>query len=323
MLGLDIGGANLKAATSAGFGRSVPFPLWKRPGDLAAALEYLFGEFPDERELAVTMTGELCDCYASKSEGVLAILAAVAKAANRRGLREPRVWTTAGHFVSLDAVLADPLPAAAANWLALATYAGRLAPVGPALLIDIGSTTTDIIGLKDGKPAPSSRTDEERLASQELVYCGVRRTPLCALFGLAKAAEFFATTEDAYVALGDLPEAPHRTDTADGRPMTREHALARLARMECADVGDGSLGRRIAREARDLQAICTAVAVKRVASYLGVGEQAVVGAGSGRFLIPHVLRRADMEHRPIVYVDDSGSGSEAAYAVAVLAEETR
>ena len=32
-----------------------------------------------------------------------------------------------------------PLQVAAANWLALATYAGRFAPDGPALLLDIGS----------------------------------------------------------------------------------------------------------------------------------------------------------------------------------------
>ena len=255
MLGLDIGGANLKAATSAGAGRSVPFPLWKRPGDLAAALEYLIGEFPAERELAVTMTGELCDCYASKSEGVLAILAAVAKAANRRGCREPRIWTTAGRFVTLDAALADPLPAAAANWLALATWAGRLAPQGSAVLIDIGSTTTDIIGLVNGVPIPDGRTDQARLRSRELVYCGVRRTPLCAIFGPNKAAEFFATTEDVYLVLGDLLEEPHRTDTSDGRPATRTHALARLARMECATTPAtaGDLGRiRILRhEARN------------------------------------------------------------------------
>ena len=250
MLGLDIGGANLKAATSAGVGRSMPFPLWKRPDDLAAALECLIGEFPDERELAVTMTGELCDCYASKSEGVLAISAAVAKAANRRGYREPRIWTTTGRFVTVAEALADPLPAAAANWLALATFVGRLAPRGSALLLDLGSTTADIVPLVDGRPTPRGCTDPDRLASGELVYCGVRRTPLCAIFGLTKAAEFFATTEDVHLALERLPESPERTDTADGRPATRVHALARLARMECADVEDGSRSLRIAAEAR-------------------------------------------------------------------------
>jgi probable H4MPT-linked C1 transfer pathway protein len=254
---------------------------------------------------------------------VLAILAATAKAAIRRGFREPRVWTTAGRFVSLDQAIAEPMPAAASNWLALATYAGRLAPKGPAVLIDIGSTTTDIIPLVDGKPVPKARTDQGRLASRELIYCGVRRTPLCALFGITKAAEFFATTEDAYIVLGNLPEEPHRTDTADGRPATCEHALARLARMECADVGDGSVGRHIASRTRLRQSISLMVAVKLVARRLGHGELSIVGAGSGRFLIPRVVRRSKLTHKEIVFVPDSGSGAECAYAVAVLAEESR
>ena len=38
VLGLDIGGANLKAAHSAGLARLMPFELWKYPAGLASAL---------------------------------------------------------------------------------------------------------------------------------------------------------------------------------------------------------------------------------------------------------------------------------------------
>ena len=180
----------------------------------------------------------------------------------------------------------------------LATYAGRLAPVGSAILIDIGSTTTDIVGLVDGVPVPTGRTDRTRLECGELVYCGVRRTPLCALFGLEKAAEFFATTEDVYLTLGDLPEEPHRTDTADGRPVTPGAcaSLGWLARMECADVGDGSVWLKpdrcgnAASSASDSDCL---TAVKHVASkYLpSAGETGDRRACRGpvRFLIPSVL----------------------------------
>ncbi|HVK16749.1 MAG TPA: hypothetical protein VM533_07350, partial [Fimbriiglobus sp.] len=63
VLGLDIGGANLKAATADKRAVSVPFPLWKQPDKLLTALAELVGQFPDVEEFAVTMTGELCDCY--------------------------------------------------------------------------------------------------------------------------------------------------------------------------------------------------------------------------------------------------------------------
>ncbi len=177
VLGLDIGGANLKAAHSDGTARSRPFALWKAPDRLADALRDLLRGWPPFDRLAVTMTGELCDCFASKREGVLAILAAVRVAA---GPTPVAVWRNDGRLVSLDAARADPLPAAAANWLALATWAGRLAPHRHALLIDVGSTTTDIVPLIDGRPVPGGRTDTERLRCGELTYTGVIRTPLCA-----------------------------------------------------------------------------------------------------------------------------------------------
>ena len=73
-----------------------------------------------------------------------------------------------------------PSLAAAANWLALATAAARFVADGRGLLIDIGSTTTDLIPLDQGKVVVQGRTDTERLRTGELVYAGIRRTPICA-----------------------------------------------------------------------------------------------------------------------------------------------
>src|SRR5689334_4768543 len=177
VLGLDIGGANLKAAHSSGAARSRPFALWKSPAALPGALRQLLRGWPPYDLLAVTMTGELCDCFATKREGVRALLDAVSAA----GAVPARVWLTDGRLVGIGAARSRPLRAAAANWLALATFAGRFAPRGPALLIDVGSTTTDIVPLMDGRPVPRGRTDAQRLRCDELAYTGVIRTPLCAL----------------------------------------------------------------------------------------------------------------------------------------------
>src|SRR5207245_1315601 len=139
--------------------------------------------------------------------------------------------------------------------LALATYAGRFAPEGPALLIDVGSTTTDIVPLVDGKPVPRGRTDPERLKCGELVYTGVRRTPLCALLGTSVAAELFATSLDTYVILGHPAEDAADHGTADGRPATLKAARARLARMLGADWESFTENdaKALARQARDRQ----------------------------------------------------------------------
>lgn len=82
---------------------------------------------------------------------------------------------------------------------------------------------------------PEGKTDFDRLRTQELVYTGVRRTPLCALMGWTGMAEFFATTLDAYLVLGLIPEDPNDCDTADNRPATRACAHARLCRMYGGD----------------------------------------------------------------------------------------
>jgi probable H4MPT-linked C1 transfer pathway protein len=234
ILGLDIGGANLKAATPDKRAVSVSFPLWKQPDKLPAALAELVAKFPDAEELALTMTGELCDCYETKREGVSAIIAAVRFAS---GGRRIRVWSTDGVFVDSEEAKRNHMKVAAANWHALATLAGQYVPRGHAILIDVGSTTTDIIPIRDGKPVSQGKTDHERLQTGELVYTGFRRTPLCAIPNWrAHAAELFATTLDVYLILGLIPENANDHDTADGRPATIPYARARLARMLGGDV---------------------------------------------------------------------------------------
>ena len=152
VLGLDVGGANLKAATLDGFAVQTPFPLWKQPEWLANALRRLVNDAPPFDRVAVTMTGELCDCFETKRVGVNAILDAVETAVE--GTAPITVWTTDGRFVDLAEARREYLKTAASNWLATATYAGRFVSSGAALLMDVGSTTTDIIPLWEGKPRP-------------------------------------------------------------------------------------------------------------------------------------------------------------------------
>jgi probable H4MPT-linked C1 transfer pathway protein len=235
VVGLDIGGANLKAADAEGHALTRPFAVWKSPERLAAEVDRLLAGFPKPDVIAVTMTAELADCYRTKREGVDAILSAVELAA---GDTPVLVWQTSGAFVSPRAARDAPVLTAAANWHALATFIGPHAPVGGALLIDIGTTTCDLIPLRDGRPVPVGRTDRERLQSGELVYSGVRRTPVCAVVGAvsfrggdcAVMAELFATTLDVYLTTGDLLEDPADLETADGRPATVACARDRLAR---------------------------------------------------------------------------------------------
>jgi probable H4MPT-linked C1 transfer pathway protein len=267
ILGLDIGGANLKAATPDQRATSVPFALWKQPDRLPAALADLVGRFPDAEELAVTMTGELCDCYETRREGVNAIIKAVRFAS---GGRRIRVWSTDGVFLNDNEAKLHTLRVASANWHALATLAGQYVPEGRAILIDIGSTTTDIIPILDGTPVPAGKTDFERLATHELLYTGVSRTPVCAVIGFEGAAELFATMCDVYLTLGMIREDSENRDTADGRPATREFARARLCRMLGGDAETvrEEVTTSLAEEMFQRQAGQVALCVDRVADRL-------------------------------------------------------
>jgi probable H4MPT-linked C1 transfer pathway protein len=324
VLGLDIGGANLKAAHTDGPARSVPFALWKDPAGLPDALRALIASMPPADRLAVTMTGELCDCFESKRQGVLAILAAAEAVAAGKPVR---VWRNDGRFVDLPTARNTALQVAAANWLALATWAGRFAPKGPALLLDIGSTTTDIVPLVNGRPVPKGRTDPERLRCSELVYLGVRRTPLCALRG-DLAAELFATTQDLFLILNWLPEEPANRNTPDGRPATRAAAHARLARMLCADLETSTEKERMEMVHILLAGVVYRLktAVAAVAERLPGKPETVILSGEGDFLTRVVLQeqKAFPPCRSVQFVQELGaerSKAACAYAVAVLAAE--
>jgi probable H4MPT-linked C1 transfer pathway protein len=325
VLGLDLGGANLKGATPnpGGRGVSVPFPLWKQPDRLPAALAELVAQFENVEEFAVTMTGELCDCFETKAEGVARIVAAVVSAAG--GMRV-RFWTTGGRFVTAAEAVADWNAVAAANWHALASFAGRFAPQGTCLLVDVGSTTTDVIPLRDGVPCPIGRTDTERLANWELVYTGVRRTPLCTLMLSGQTcAELFATSLDIHVMLGNIPEEPTNTDTADGRPATRAFAHARIARMiggdgTTVDISETSWQ---AEQAADWQLGLVHNAADRHRLRFG-GLDRVITSGCGEFVARRAMRVLQGEFEELSLTDRLGpslSECAPAFAVATLARE--
>ncbi|MCE9591464.1 MAG: H4MPT-linked C1 transfer pathway protein [Planctomycetes bacterium] len=323
VLALDIGGANIKAAYPGGT-LGVPFALWRAPDRLAEHLAQVAGGIGPVAVWRVTMTAELCDCFATKREGVERILRSVEAVA---GSAAVRVWMTNGRFVSAAEAMNDPLGCAAANWHALATWMARRYPAGESLLVDTGSTTTDIIPLRGGRVEASGLTDTARLESGELVYSGARRTPLMALgpavtldgrtYGVM--AEYFATTADVHVLTGDLPENADDIDTADGRALTRGFAAARVLRMIGADLEmmNESAAVRLARAFTEIQAERVCTAAKRVASRRVVKR--VIVAGSGEFLAARAAGRAlpGVEIVPLS-ADIGKDASSAACAAALL-----
>ena len=329
VVGLDVGGATLKAfADGRAFARR--FPLWRQPELLSDALRELLSEIPDidEARVAVTMTGELCDCFSTKEEGVHSILNTVQAAFPSS---EILVWQTDDRFVSVDDAKTRVLETAASNFLALAWIVAKEFPNRRTLLIDVGSTTTDLIPIIDGRPAPKGRTDRERLASGELIYQGVERTPVCALVQELTLSgvrhhvmnELFATTLDAYLITGDLAEDPTETMTADARPATRAAAKDRLARMVGAD--GTTFTNQEALEAAEQVAVAQREVLKRAIERMANGVETIVLAGQGEWLARSALKGLVSFSQAQVYsftdrFDDEASRCACAMAVWKLAQ---
>lgn len=332
ILGWDVGGAHLKLARLGDGGvlesvRIVPCPLWRGLDELDRALDALLADAPAAAVSAVTMTGELVDLWPDRATGVAALSERLAQ---RLG-SETRFYGGADGFLSAADAAGRWASVASANWRA--TAEALAIEGGDGLLVDIGSTTADLIPFSGGRVTALGSTDAGRMAAEELVYLGVARTPVMALaprlpFGgawVSPMAEHFATTADVFRLTGDLPDDADLHPAADGGEKTREASARRLLRMVGADL-DAETHRLVEPLARwiaetVLRRICDAASC--VLSRPGAPETPVIyGAGVGQFLTARLARRLGLMYRDVgeLWTTDArlaGAAADCAPAVAV------
>ena len=325
VLGWDIGGVNTKGTRVAQArvvaARAVPYELQRDPAALAPLLRRLardVGAAPGDRH-AVTMTAELSQLFRTKREGVGFVLDAVTAAFADACVR---VWTVDARWLTPAQARRDPHAVAAANWAATAHLVARFLP--DCVLIDVGSTTTDIVPIAGGVPRAAGRTDTERLREGELVYTGALRTPAEAIAATVPvrgratgvSAEGFALAGDVHLWRGELAPEDYSVPTPDGRPATRVFAGERLARVVCADRelldDEGVSG--IADALWDAQATRLRDAVVRARARCPALTRAVV-TGLGEFLAAEAARRAGLQ--VILLSDRLGPAARHAPAAAV------
>ena len=276
MIGIDVGGANLKVVNDDGVHLHY-CPLWE-----GAPLTSLLNQYvtaPDD-PAAVVMSGELADCFESKMVGISFIVDAV-----KNAFSSARFYGTDGQFH--DGAVPQ---LAAANWLASADYLRAEYP--DAVLVDIGSTTADVIPLTRFA-SMKGLTDLRRLQKGYLIYTGMLRGNIATLLqsvtldGVATlvSSEYFAVSADAHLVLGHITPAQYICDTPDKKEKTQTASLRRLARVVCADpdeIGtDGAyqIADQFWEKQRDL--ICDQV--QRVAAEEGTGQIIVAGIGARLF----------------------------------------
>ncbi|MEM3012871.1 MAG: hydantoinase/oxoprolinase family protein, partial [Candidatus Hadarchaeales archaeon] len=286
-LGLDLGGAHTKAVLLREEGVEASLlrylPLWKEREGLNSLLKELKGWGPER--VGAVMTGELADVFGTREEGVKELAGEVWKVWRGKAL----FLTLGGELVGMREVLSNPLSVAASNWVASGLVVAEEFP--DSLLVDVGSTTTDLVPLVDGKVANLGSTDFQRLRRGELVYTGVVRTPVPCVLGEVEgagvAAENFAVMGDVYILLGKLRPEEYTSETPDGRGKDPESCRRRLARTFCSDpeeVGEGFL-RRCARSLHREQVRKVAEKMRRVTERYGLEGCPAVLTGVGRRIL--------------------------------------
>jgi probable H4MPT-linked C1 transfer pathway protein len=276
--GLDIGGAHLKLALVDDHNlvavQQFRCRLWMGLEKLDFALQKAAPLLSAADTIAVTMTGELSDVFPDRNTGVATIVARL----EREFSGKARFWIGPRGFGSAADALLHPRDVGSTNFLATATLAGSARP--HALIIDFGSTTTDIIPVRDSKPAITGLTDAIRQTTGELVYTGYTRTAVMGVTTRAPfqgqwvtlAREYLATMADVRRILGsDLSEFDQHT-TADGKDKSVASSTVRLARMLGRDASEG-----------------TTTAWQTVAAF--VREEQLRSIHDGAF---HVLSRAEL-----------------------------
>ncbi|MBN2157404.1 MAG: hypothetical protein JW776_15265 [Candidatus Lokiarchaeota archaeon] len=190
-------------------------------------------------DIAVTITAELSDAFSTKQEGIKLICEQLQEVFNPNFIH---VINVNAEFISVKEALEDYLSVSASNWIAPSLVFGERERLG--MLLDMGTTTTDIIPIKDGKPVPIGKNDVDRMLNYELFYTGILRPPIASIVRHVPfrnslcpiSFEEFAIMADVYTVLGMITEREYSCDTADGRGKSIEECFARLARIICGDI---------------------------------------------------------------------------------------
>ena len=324
--GFDIGGANTDLAIidfdQGGDIENIKadfryLPMWTKNEELGKYLIELIGDEIEQLDaVGVSMTAELVDAYKTKKEGVLDIVNKVEDTFDI-----PVAYVGLSGMMDASQVNSDPLHVAAANWVATSQIASIMS--SDCILVDVGSTTTDIIPIKNGSECALGRSDLERLGTGELVYTGTLRTNVAALVDKVPfdegwfrvSSELFAISADVHHVLGNITAEEYSCDTPDGAGKDKKESLRRISRVLCGDLEILSTS--------DIESICEYIynqqALKISEAILEVAERnfldEVITTGLGMNIL--AAKAADMSELDFTGMDEFLTPEECVVAPAV------
>jgi len=227
------------------------FPFWKHNNkefvDLLLQIKQQVIEFLRNKNenknsdyyVLATITAELSDAFQTKYEGIITILNDLECVFDKNKIY---LITVNGDFISIDSAKDRYLSVAASNWVATSLVLGEDEDLS--ILLDLGSTTLDLIPIRHGIPVPIGKNDLDRLLNNELFYTGILRPPISSVVNQIPfrnklcpiSFEFFSNMADVYLILDKISEEQYICETSDGRPKSKEYCYSRLSRIVCGDL---------------------------------------------------------------------------------------
>lgn len=245
-MGLDIGGANTDCCiiefdndyNIISLSKNKYYlPFWIKHEKLPECLKELKGDTTID-VVCVSITAELADCYKTKRQGIIDITRMVESTFKDEDI----YYVTFDGLKNYEYVTQNPLSAAAANWIGTVNLIKHLKST--CIFMDMGTTTTDIIPIKDKHEISQGYTDTQRLMNGELVYTGLLRTNVATIVNHVYiesnktnvSSEYFTITADIHRILGHISEEQYTCDTPDGADKSITSCKNRLTRLVCGDI---------------------------------------------------------------------------------------
>ena len=233
-LGIDIGGAHLKIV-GLNFKKEIIIvtkkkcPIWKGINYLDREIEELNQLGNKNTICGITMTAELCDNFKGRKDGVKKIINST------KNLNFKKLFFTNDEYNQFKKK-PNHSEVSSMNWLATAKFVSK--KINNGLIIDFGSTTTDLILIENKKIKNKYYNDLDRIINSELIYSGFTRTPLAGIANEVKynnrkyslIPEFFSNTADMYRIIQNSSENLDLYNTADGRSKSKKNSYKRVAR---------------------------------------------------------------------------------------------
>ena len=293
IIGWDIGGAHIKAAKidfkkKTSKTEQIYSPIWENINNLKNSIKSIKKKLGKTNYHAITMTAELSDIFPNRKNGVKYIIKLSSKILGEKNI----FFYSKKNFLKKKSAIKKTFELSSMNWHATASFISNFFP--NCILVDIGSTTTDITPIKKNEIISKGTSDYQRLKSNELIYLGVLRTPIQAVEKKKNLInENFANLSDVYRVLNKIPNTVDLLPTLDNKTKNKHDSARRIARIFGKDYKKNHFlkWKKTAYQIEGKHLKILKNIIEKIEKKNFLKKVPVIGAGIGEFLVKKIYNK--------------------------------